>query len=101
MQNMHGCIAKIEQLAKTTAALVRPDSSQEVAQVLWLAFDTSSYIQGVIVGVTGVRCCYLVSNAQHRLGRLQRSVLRESWLLFSDRAFQTNRRAMPMLQSFN
>ena len=56
MQNIHGGIAKIEQLAKTAVPLGRAGSAQEVAQVaLWLASDASSYVHGSIVDVAGGR----------------------------------------------
>ncbi len=56
MQNIHGGIAKIEQLAETTVPLGRAGSAQEVAQVaLWLASDAASYVHGSIVDVAGGR----------------------------------------------
>ena len=56
MQNVHGGIAKIEQLAKTAVPLGRAGSASEVADVaLWLASDAASYVHGSIVDVAGGR----------------------------------------------
>jgi NAD(P)-dependent dehydrogenase (short-subunit alcohol dehydrogenase family) len=56
MQNIHGGIAKIEQLAKTAVPLGRAGSASEVAEVaLWLASDAASYVHGSIVDVAGGR----------------------------------------------
>ena len=56
MQNVHGGIAKIEQLAKTAVPLGRAGSASEVAEVaLWLASDAASYVHGSIVDVAGGR----------------------------------------------
>jgi len=56
MQNIHGGIAKIEQLAKTAVPLGRAGSASEVAEVaLWLASDAASYVHGSMVDVAGGR----------------------------------------------
>jgi len=56
MQNIHGGIAKIEQLAKTAVPLGRAGSASEVAEVaLWLASDAASYVHGSVVDVAGGR----------------------------------------------
>ncbi len=56
MQNVHGGIAKIQQLAKTAVPLGRAGSASEVAEVaLWLASDAASYVHGSIVDVAGGR----------------------------------------------
>ena len=56
MHDVHGGIAKMEQMAKTVVPLGRAGSASEVAQVaLWLASDAASYVHGTIVDVAGGR----------------------------------------------
>ena len=56
MHDMHGGIAKMEQMAKSVVPLGRAGSASEVAQVaLWLASDAASYVHGTIVDVAGGR----------------------------------------------
>lgn len=56
MHNMHGGIAKMEQMAKTAVPLGRSGSAAEVAQVaLWLASDAASYVHASVVDVAGGR----------------------------------------------
>jgi NAD(P)-dependent dehydrogenase (short-subunit alcohol dehydrogenase family) len=56
MHEIHGGIAKMEQMAKTAVPLGRAGSAAEVAQVaLWLASDAASYVHGTIVDVAGGR----------------------------------------------
>ncbi|MDB5941800.1 MAG: ygfF, partial [Ramlibacter sp.] len=56
MHDVHGGVAKMEQMAKTAVPLGRAGSAQEVAQVaLWLASDAASYVHGTVVDVAGGR----------------------------------------------
>ena len=56
MHDVHGGIAKMEQMARTAVPLGRAGSASEVAQVaLWLASDSASYVHGTIVDVAGGR----------------------------------------------
>ncbi|MDB5947990.1 MAG: short-chain dehydrogenase/reductase [Ramlibacter sp.] len=56
MHDVHGGIAKMEQMAKTAVPLGRAGSPAEVAEVaLWLASDAASYVHGSIVDVAGGR----------------------------------------------
>ena len=56
MHDVHGGIAKMEQMARTVVPLGRAGSASEVAQVaLWLASDAASYVHGTIVDVAGGR----------------------------------------------
>ena len=56
MHNVHGGIAKMEQMAKTAVPLGRAGSAAEVAQVaLWLASDAASYVHGTVIDVAGGR----------------------------------------------
>ena len=56
MHDVHGGIAKMEQMAKSAVPLGRAGSAAEVAQVaLWLASDAASYVHGTIVDVAGGR----------------------------------------------
>jgi NAD(P)-dependent dehydrogenase (short-subunit alcohol dehydrogenase family) len=56
MHDVHGGIAKMEQMARTAVPLGRAGSAAEVAQVaLWLASDAASYVHGTIVDVAGGR----------------------------------------------
>ena len=56
MHDLHGGIAKMEQLAKTAVPLGRSGSAGEVADVaLWLASDAASYVHGSVIDVAGGR----------------------------------------------
>jgi NAD(P)-dependent dehydrogenase (short-subunit alcohol dehydrogenase family) len=56
IHDLHGGIAKMEQLAKTAVPLGRSGSASEVADVaLWLASDAASYVHGSVIDVAGGR----------------------------------------------
>jgi NAD(P)-dependent dehydrogenase (short-subunit alcohol dehydrogenase family) len=56
IHDLHGGIAKMEQLAKTAVPLGRSGSAGEVADVaLWLASDAASYVHGSVIDVAGGR----------------------------------------------
>ncbi|MFC5497584.1 SDR family oxidoreductase [Caenimonas terrae] len=56
MHEVHGGIAKMEQMARTAVPLGRAGSAAEVAQVaLWLASEAASYVHGTVVDVAGGR----------------------------------------------
>jgi NAD(P)-dependent dehydrogenase (short-subunit alcohol dehydrogenase family) len=56
MHEVHGGIAKMEQMARTAVPLGRAGSAAEVAEVaLWLASDAASYVHGTVVDVAGGR----------------------------------------------
>ena len=56
MQQAHGGIEAIEQLAKSVVPLGRAGLADEVAQAaLWLASDAASYVHGAIIDVAGGR----------------------------------------------
>jgi NAD(P)-dependent dehydrogenase (short-subunit alcohol dehydrogenase family) len=56
IHELHGGIAKMEQMAKTAVPLGRAGSAAEVAEVaLWLASDAASYVHGTVVDVAGGR----------------------------------------------
>ena len=56
MHELHGGIAKMEQMAKTAVPLGRAGAAVEVADVaLWLASSASSYVHGSVVDVAGGR----------------------------------------------
>lgn len=56
IHQVHGGIAKMEQMAKTAVPLGRAGTTAEVAQVaLWLASDAASYVHGTVVDVAGGR----------------------------------------------
>ena len=56
MHEVHGGIARMEQMAKTVVPLGRAGSAEEVADVaLWLASDAASYVHGTVVDVAGGR----------------------------------------------
>jgi NAD(P)-dependent dehydrogenase (short-subunit alcohol dehydrogenase family) len=56
IHNVHGGIARMEQMAKTAVPLGRAGSAAEVAEVaLWLASDAASYVHGTVVDVAGGR----------------------------------------------
>ena len=56
IHNVHGGIAKMEQMAKTAVPLGRAGAASEVADVaLWLASDSASYVHGSVIDVAGGR----------------------------------------------
>jgi NAD(P)-dependent dehydrogenase (short-subunit alcohol dehydrogenase family) len=56
IHNVHGGIARMEQMAKTAVPLGRAGSAAEVAEVaLWLASHAASYVHGTVVDVAGGR----------------------------------------------
>ena len=56
IHDVHGGIAKMEQMAKTAVPMGRAGSSDEVAQVaLWLASSAASYVHGSVIDVAGGR----------------------------------------------
>ena len=56
IHNMHGGIAKMEQMAKSAVPLGRAGAASEVADVaLWLASDSASYVHGSVIDVAGGR----------------------------------------------
>ena len=56
MHEVHGGIAKMEQMAKTAVPLGRAGAASEVADVaLWLASDSASYVHGSVIDVAGGR----------------------------------------------
>ena len=56
IHDLHGGIAKMEQMAKTVVPLGRAGAAAEVADVaLWLASSASSYVHGSVVDVAGGR----------------------------------------------
>ena len=56
IHDLHGGIARMEQMAKAAVPLGRAGSPAEVAEVaLWLASDAASYVHGSIVDVAGGR----------------------------------------------
>ena len=56
IHELHGGIARMEQMAKTAVPLGRAGTAAEVAEaVLWLASDAASYVHGTIVDVAGGR----------------------------------------------
>ena len=56
IHNMHGGIAKMEQMAKSAVPLGRAGAASEVADVaLWLASDAASYVHGSVIDVAGGR----------------------------------------------
>ena len=56
IHDIHGGVARMEQMAKTAVPLGRAGSPAEVAEVaLWLASDAASYVHGSIVDVAGGR----------------------------------------------
>ena len=56
IHNMHGGIAKMEQMAKSAVPLGRAGTASEVADVaLWLASDAASYVHGSVIDVAGGR----------------------------------------------
>ncbi len=56
IHDVHGGVAKMEQMAKSAVPLGRAGSAAEVAQVtLWLASDAASYVHGTVVDVAGGR----------------------------------------------
>ena len=49
-------IAHMQELAKTAVPMGRHGSADEVAEaILWLASDASSYVDGVVLDVSGGR----------------------------------------------
>jgi NAD(P)-dependent dehydrogenase (short-subunit alcohol dehydrogenase family) len=56
IHELHGGVARMEEMAKTLVPLGRAGSAAEVAEVaLWLASDAASYVHGTIVDVAGGR----------------------------------------------
>ena len=56
IHDLHGGIARMEQMAKTAVPMGRAGSPAEAAEVaLWLASDAASYVHGSIVDVAGGR----------------------------------------------
>ena len=56
IHNVHGGIAKMEQMAKSAVPLGRAGAASEVADVaLWLASDAASYVHGSVIDVAGGR----------------------------------------------
>ena len=56
IHDLHGGIARMEQMAKAAVPMGRAGSPAEVAEVaLWLASDAASYVHGSIVDVAGGR----------------------------------------------
>ena len=56
IHNVHGGIAKMEQMAKTAVPLGRAGAASEVADVaLWLASDSATYVHGSVIDVAGGR----------------------------------------------
>ena len=56
IHDLHGGIARMEQMAKAAVPMGRAGSPEEVAEVaLWLASDAASYVHGSIVDVAGGR----------------------------------------------
>ncbi len=56
IHEMHGGIAKMEQMAKSAVPLGRAGAASEVASVaLWLASDSASYVHGSVIDVAGGR----------------------------------------------
>lgn len=56
IHNVHGGIAHMQELAKTAVPMGRHGSADEVAEaILWLASDASSYVDGVVLDVSGGR----------------------------------------------
>jgi NAD(P)-dependent dehydrogenase (short-subunit alcohol dehydrogenase family) len=56
IHELHGGVARMEEMAKTLVPLGRSGSAGEVAEVaLWLASDAASYVHGTIVDVAGGR----------------------------------------------
>lgn len=56
IHEVHGGVAKMEQMAKTAVPLGRAGTASEVAEVaLWLASDVASYVHGTVIDVAGGR----------------------------------------------
>ncbi len=56
IHEIHGGIAKMEQMAKSAVPLGRAGAASEVASVaLWLASDSASYVHGSVIDVAGGR----------------------------------------------
>ena len=56
IHDVHGGIAKMEQMAKTAVPMGRAGSAAEVAEVaLWLTSDAASYVHGAVIDVAGGR----------------------------------------------
>jgi NAD(P)-dependent dehydrogenase (short-subunit alcohol dehydrogenase family) len=56
IHNVHGGISQMQELAKTAVPMGRHGSAEEVAEaILWLASDASSYVDGVVLDVSGGR----------------------------------------------
>jgi NAD(P)-dependent dehydrogenase (short-subunit alcohol dehydrogenase family) len=56
IHDLHGGIARMEQMAQTVVPLGRAGSAAEVAQVaLWLASEAASYVHGTVIDVAGGR----------------------------------------------
>ena len=56
IHNVHGGISQMQELAKTVVPMGRHGSADEVAEaILWLASDSSSYVDGTVLDVSGGR----------------------------------------------
>ena len=56
IHNVHGGIAKMEEMAKSAVPLGRAGAASEVADVaLWLASDSASYVHGSLIDAAGGR----------------------------------------------
>jgi short-subunit dehydrogenase len=56
IHNVHGGISQMQELAKTAVPMGRHGGADEVAEaILWLASDSSSYVDGTVLDVSGGR----------------------------------------------